>query len=361
VTKAQQLIDGGLEALLNGERGQARRLLQAGLAQDPRNEQGWLALSFAVDKREHALECVQRALALDPENQRARDRLADLEAAAESAPVGPPTLGEAAPATPLDPTRWSADSAALHATGDYFYLNPEAANFVRGHATSLPMGHITCVSVILIPIMLMGLVILFFSARDWTRTLALRTGSSVTTGTVVSREKDDSGDDTDYYVTYRFVVDDHRYEVTELVSASAFNSAVESEPLTVRYVMRNPEIATIGSASFFRAMLTGGFGLIWCAVSFGLGYVFYRTRLKRRRLARDGQLIDGSIVSSSGRTDSDGDFTLKTEVRFRSPRTGKWIYQNYRHARNDLKRRELPGPGTLVHVLYIDDKTFEAL
>jgi hypothetical protein len=300
-------------------------------------------------------------LALNPENRRARDRLADLEAAAESAPAGPPSVETDPSATPLDPIDWSAGSAALQATGDYFYLEPEAANFVHGHATSLPTGQLGCISVILIPIILMGLVALYLSARDWSRTYALRSGSAVTAGTVVDREIDDSGDDTDYYVTYRFAVDDHAYEVTELVSASTYNTTAMGEALTVRYVVRDPDIATIGTPTYFRVLMTTCFGLVWTAVSVGLGAFFFRNQIKRRRLAREGKLIDGTIVSSSSSTDGDGDFTLKTQVRFRSPRTGEWIFQNYRHGRNDLKRKPLPGPGTLVHVLYIDDRTFEAL
>jgi hypothetical protein len=78
-------------------------------------------------------------------------------------------------------------------------------------------------------------------------------------------------------------------------------------------------------------------------------------------LARDGELTEGEIVHCSGERDSDGDFILRAEVRFRSPQTGAWLEGTYSPTRNDLKGKGLPGPGTRVHVLYLDDKTYEAL
>jgi hypothetical protein len=82
---------------------------------------------------------------------------------------------------------------------------------------------------------------------------------------------------------------------------------------------------------------------------------------KRQRLSREGTLVKGEIIRCSGRKNSDNDFRLKAEVRFRSPQTGQWVNKNYLLTRNDLKGEPLPQPGTPVHILYINDKTFETL
>ena len=252
--EAKHLVDQGIEALLTGERARARELLQKALKQDPRNERGWLALSFAVDKPEHALECVQRVLALNPGHEKAQERLADLQVS-----TGNPTAPQAQPVVQppvlqnlAEPARWVTESDALQATGEYFYFEPAAERYVRGETSTLPTGREGCILLFLIPFVLAGLVILGLSVREWVRTIALMTESAETWGTLVDREKDDSGDSTNYYVTYRFVVDDRMYVIDESVGSGIFNSVDEGEPLRVRYALHNPNIASIERVGVLR-------------------------------------------------------------------------------------------------------------
>lgn len=66
-------------ALQSGDRESARRLLAALLRADPQNVQAWLLMSEAVDTDTQRRECLQRVLAIEPDNQAARAGLAQLE------------------------------------------------------------------------------------------------------------------------------------------------------------------------------------------------------------------------------------------------------------------------------------------
>jgi hypothetical protein len=98
----------------------------------------------------------------------------------------------------------------------------------------------------------------------------------------------------------------------------------------------------------------------WAVISVLVYFVLGRT-LKRRRLAREGTLINGEIVQCSGHLDSDRDFQFKAEVRFRSPQTGQLIYKTFSRQCNHLRDKPLPRPGTSIYLLYIDEKTYEPL
>lgn len=92
-----------------------------------------------------------------------------------------------------------------------------------------------------------------------------------------------------------------------------------------------------------------------------LAYYILRKRHRRQRLSREGTLVDGAIVQCSGRLDSDNDFQVKAEVRFRSPQTGQPILTTFSRQCNHLEGKPLPRPSTPVHVLYIDDRMYEVL
>lgn len=284
---AKHLIDQGIEALMVGERPRAREILQAALKQDPRDERGWLALSFAVDKPEQALECVQRVLALNPQHEKAHERLADLQASARTsaAPQIQTPAQPSVPQAPSEPNQWVTESDALEAESEYFFFEPKAEQFVRGETQTLPLN--SCLLLALGAFALSGLLISGLSVIQWAR-----------------------------------------------------NSASETS--------------------------SGGLGLLcgnlfWWAIVLGLAYYVLGQRFKRQRLSREGTLVDGAIVRCSGRLDSDNDFQVKAEIRFRSPRTGQWVFKSFSRQCNQLRGEPLPRPGTPVHVLYIDDETLEAL
>jgi hypothetical protein len=63
------------KAVSNGDCPAAQNILKGVLTQEPQNVSAWLALADVVQNREHAIECLQRVLKIDPGNQTAQRKL----------------------------------------------------------------------------------------------------------------------------------------------------------------------------------------------------------------------------------------------------------------------------------------------
>jgi tetratricopeptide (TPR) repeat protein len=72
------LLTQGIQALKNGQREEARKLLMKVLEQEEDNERAWLWLSGAVDSDEDRRICLENVLTLNPNNDAARKGLAKL-------------------------------------------------------------------------------------------------------------------------------------------------------------------------------------------------------------------------------------------------------------------------------------------
>ena len=72
------------ELLRAGRRGEAEKVLVAFLSRRPDSDLGWLLLSYALVDPRQRLECAQRATKINPANERARKRLAELTTAAST-------------------------------------------------------------------------------------------------------------------------------------------------------------------------------------------------------------------------------------------------------------------------------------
>jgi hypothetical protein len=129
----------------------------------------------------------------------------------------------------------------------------------------------------------------------------------------------------------------------------------------VRYVVADPEIATIEPNSAVRPLVMTGFTLLWNGIVAPFAFMMFRELGKRWRLGRRGQRLAGEIVRCSGSTDSDGDYALTLRYRFRSPESGAWLEGSDTQVRKDLKEGPLPAAGRPVQVVYLDDDTYMAL
>lgn len=78
------------DLLREGKFDEARVLIAKFLQQNPKSDDGWVLLSYAIADSEKKLECVQRALQINPENQQAQERMAELTVTS----VGPPPVEE---------------------------------------------------------------------------------------------------------------------------------------------------------------------------------------------------------------------------------------------------------------------------
>lgn len=86
-----RLLQDGIAAARAGNRAEARRLLLEVTDREEHNEQAWLWLSGVVDDPEEARICLENVLAINPQNERARQGLAYIRRQmAERPPVPPP-------------------------------------------------------------------------------------------------------------------------------------------------------------------------------------------------------------------------------------------------------------------------------
>jgi len=76
----QEVLRQAIQAIQDGDKQTGARLLTTILKQDPRNEQAWLWLSGAVETDTERSECLQRVLAINPNNEAAWRGLETLRA-----------------------------------------------------------------------------------------------------------------------------------------------------------------------------------------------------------------------------------------------------------------------------------------
>ena len=81
------LID-GIDALKEGHKTEARKFLAAAIKENPNDEDAWLAMAYAVEDEAQYIECMQRVLAINPENRQAKKALGKVEAAEKASVAG---------------------------------------------------------------------------------------------------------------------------------------------------------------------------------------------------------------------------------------------------------------------------------
>jgi tetratricopeptide (TPR) repeat protein len=65
-------------AIQNGDRITARTLLRRAIIKEPHNELAWYLLAQVIDKREHAIDCLEQVIKINPNNEHAVQALAVL-------------------------------------------------------------------------------------------------------------------------------------------------------------------------------------------------------------------------------------------------------------------------------------------
>lgn len=74
-TRAHSLTIDGVTALHSGDKSGARTLLNEAVQLDPSSEEAWLWLSRVVETNADWLHCLERVLAINPENAAAKHGL----------------------------------------------------------------------------------------------------------------------------------------------------------------------------------------------------------------------------------------------------------------------------------------------
>ncbi len=119
------LLEQGIIAAKSGQQAQARALFQQVLLADDRNERAWLWMSEVADSPIERIACIERALAINPDNKTTQLALETLKAQlpAQIEPVNALVLApQAAPATSLEDT-----ASFTSASRKPYRLNPAPA------------------------------------------------------------------------------------------------------------------------------------------------------------------------------------------------------------------------------------------
>ncbi|MBN1658546.1 MAG: hypothetical protein JXA93_09110 [Anaerolineae bacterium] len=212
----------------------------------------------------------------------------------------------------------------------------------------------------MIPFLLAGILVTALLVKEVREFILLTTNHVETEATFVDRREDDSGDGTQYYVTFSFVVGDRVYTVEHEVRRIVYET-VDDSPFTARYARSDPAVASIEAPSAGRALGLAAFILAWDTAVLAIAGRAACRLYTRRLVAREGVWLQGEVVHADAQVDGDGDLVLELVTRFRSIDTGAWIEVHDKEVRNDLKSETLPPPGTPVHVLYRDDRNYLVL
>jgi hypothetical protein len=69
------LVKDAIIEIKAGNKAQARKLLVKVLKQNNQDDEAWYVMAFAVEKNEQHIECLERAIAINPQNKKARRAL----------------------------------------------------------------------------------------------------------------------------------------------------------------------------------------------------------------------------------------------------------------------------------------------
>ncbi|MBZ0300783.1 MAG: tetratricopeptide repeat protein, partial [Anaerolineae bacterium] len=108
---------------------EGRRLLVEALRADPRNDMAWVWLARITNRPDKKLECLERALTINPSNPQALEMRANLILPDSSAPVSENVAAEAAP--PPAP-QGRVGEATLQGQKRVAFLMKKADHFIEG-------------------------------------------------------------------------------------------------------------------------------------------------------------------------------------------------------------------------------------
>ncbi len=196
----------------------------------------------------------------------------------------------------------------------------------------------------------------------------LSSAGVTTPATVVDRRISTSDDSTSYYITYEFRYVQPNGEPAvqrgeDDVSSGEYERLEPGMQIEVISDPNDPSVSALQLPNIFNLVWQAPYlvSLVLPAFVFPPLTVFWIIcYIKKRKLARDGQLIYGTITHFRSYTDSDDDFVINMHYQFVTPR-GSTFQNEERRVRNDLAGQPLPSVGTPIAIWYADDKTYRIL
>jgi hypothetical protein len=264
-----------------------------------------------------------------------------------------------------------------------FLFNPRNQGVLDGTEQYRPLRFVEDpgIGLLVAPLALIGslaaivLFLLPWGMSLWSAWWQLEYASIEGQATMVSRQE--PTDETGYTVSYHFAHtpadgDPRRYTGTDTVNEQTYRRLEPGVVVPVWYVTDNPTISSLDRDERPSIFWTGVIALLvlmWCLGNISLFAEAASQWLKGRRLAQEGQIISGSVISCTGRMDDEGMFLwIRLHYRFRSPVTGQEIIDEHEKLRLELLNKEepkkmpdLPPAGAPVAMLYLNDDTYDVL
>ncbi|WP_110517129.1 DUF3592 domain-containing protein [Herpetosiphon llansteffanensis] len=246
-----------------------------------------------------------------------------------------------------------------------FLLNPKNAAVVTRQK---PYGSGTFVGFMLlfsIPFLLVGCIALGFLLRDIGATQALINGDD-TQATITKLRVEDHGDDTSYFVDYRFDApingDSRTVESSHIINQETYNTLSEGATVIVRYDPANPAVSKLSALVNWNNVLIQLAFAVMFSLFGGLALIFFVIRPWRltKALRARGQMLPGQIINASAEKDGDGDWNLEVKYYFVSPH-GVGITKTQSAIRNDLRNTAPPPANTPIVVMFADERNFTLL
>ncbi len=261
--------------------------------------------------------------------------------------------------------------------GKVFLFNPENKryrNYLDGltpHPVFTSCGEICLeggLTLFLIVLILFAAVVVRGTVVGWVNWFQLLGAGVTTKGTVTNiyfaNHIGAYGGFGEYMVEYSFTTQDGiTYSGSDVVSWGTYQTAKDKAHITVRYDFNNPSNNRALENAVIPARLIPGAvvsPVLVLLCSWGARKLFSNRR-QLAKFIRDGQHVNGEIVSTSDGVDSDGDHYTMFRYSFVSPKSGRRITGETRQYYNDSKDGNVPPPGTPIAIWYLDDKTYAVL
>jgi hypothetical protein len=196
---------------------------------------------------------------------------------------------------------------------------------------------------------------------------ALTNSAGVTTQASVVNRWVNSGRNPSYNITYAFIVNGKRYEVSQTMSPALYQRV--GETVDISYWPNDPNFARLVGAfevqdmarnSFLQVALSGlvAIGLVvFSVVNFG---AWCKLLANQRLLRNEGRLLYGEIITSHSEKDGKHGYKITVRYGLLTP-DGRYLTNKQARYPSSLRGRPQAIKGTPVAVMYVDDTHLEML
>lgn len=249
-----------------------------------------------------------------------------------------------------------------------FLVKESNAKFVQGERKTLATRHTgNLVLAVLFLVLCVGLTAFF--TLELSKLNRLEASGATTTGSVSAHYKEvntRTNETTGYLLDYTYSAvgtDGKRGFFTkdkQRVSEATYRKYLDRDPIPVRYLLDDPNTAFVVGEPLDTTSPLVGVGLFGLGILVSLLWILgvWRGMGRDRRLASEGQILQGELVKMTGRGGR-GVIYLNINYAFKTP-TGAQISGKQSETHRG-RQYMVPPPGTPLAVLYVDEKLHKVL